>query len=196
MKKELLQQIARTAYNVGFGAKKHFATYDIVEKLPGIIEFLSISIGVLALVCDIFKVKLISAMLIIVGISSIYISKYDKEKDSYNETGKKLLSIFEEMEQLYSKVKLKNEDDDFVKEEEKLKELKEQFHHISISKQILFSDTFAHCKFFCEYKTKIKWIEEELNLNWKDKIPLCKCIYTIVGILFFILMCFICRYYC
>ena len=40
MKKELLQQIARTAYNVGFGAKKHFATYDMVEKLPGIIEFL------------------------------------------------------------------------------------------------------------------------------------------------------------
>lgn len=193
MKKELLQQIARTAYNVGFGAKKHFATYDMVEKLPGIIEFLSISIGILALVFDIFNVKCISAMLIIAGIGSIYISKYDKEKDSYNETGKELLSIFEEMEQLYSKVKIKNEDDGFVKEEEKLKELKEQFHCISISKQILFSDAFAHCKFFWEYKTKIKWIQEEIKLNWTDKIPLCKCIFIMLGILFFIVICFICN---
>ena len=193
MKKELLQQIARTAYNVGFGAKKHFATYDIVEKLPGIIEFLSISIGVLALVCNIFNVKLISAMLIIVGISSIYISKYDKEKDSYNETGKKLLSIFEEMEQLYNRVKSKNEDDNFIEEDEKLKELQKQFHRISISKQILFSDIFAHYKFFWEYKTKIKWVEEELNLNWKDKIPLWNCIFIMLGILFFMLICFICN---
>ena len=192
MKKELLlEQIARTAYNVGFGAKKHFATYDIVEKLPGIIEFLSISIGVLALVCDILNVKLISAMLIIVGISSIYISKYDKEKDSYNETGKKLLSIFERMKTLYNKVS-ENNNDSFIEENQKLQELQKQFHSISISKQILFSNLFAHYKFFWEYKSNIEWIEKELSLKLKDKIPLLDTL-LIVGILFFILICFICN---
>lgn len=41
---ELLKYITDTAYNVGFGAKKHFATYDIVGKMPGFIAFTSISI--------------------------------------------------------------------------------------------------------------------------------------------------------
>ena len=40
---DLLNQIAETAYNVGFGAKKHFATYDMIEKLPGIINFIAIT---------------------------------------------------------------------------------------------------------------------------------------------------------
>lgn len=185
-KEQLLKHIAEISYNVGFGAKKHFATYDIVEKLPGIIEFLSISIGVLALVCDIFNVKLISAMLIIVGISSIYISKYDKEKDSYNETGKKLLSIFERMKTLYNKVS-ENNNDSFIEENQKLQELQKQFHSISISKQILFSNLFAHYKFFWEYKSNIEWIEKELSLKLKDKIPLLDTL-LIVGILFFILI--------
>lgn len=190
-KEQLLKHIAEISYNVGFGAKKHFATYDIVDKLPGIIEFLSISIGVLALICDIFNVKLISAMLIIVGISSIYISKYDKEKDSYNETGKELLSIFERMKTLYNKVS-ENDNDSFIEENQKLQELQKQFHSISISKQILFSNLFAHYKFFWEYKSNIEWIEKELSLKLKDKIPLLD-ILLIVGILFFILICFICN---
>lgn len=190
-KEQLLKHIAEISYNVGFGAKKHFATYDIVEKLPGIIEFLSISIGVLALVCDIFNVKLISVMLIIVGISSIYISKYDKEKDSYNETGKELLSIFEEMKSLYNQVS-ENDNDSFIEENQKLQELQKQFHSISISKQILFSNLFAHYKFFWEYKSNIEWIEKELSLKLKDKIPLLDTL-LIVGILFFILICFICN---
>lgn len=30
---DLLKHIADTGYNVGFGAKKHFATYDITDKV-------------------------------------------------------------------------------------------------------------------------------------------------------------------
>ncbi len=36
----LLKNIAETGYNVGFGGRKHWATYDIVEKVPGFIGFL------------------------------------------------------------------------------------------------------------------------------------------------------------
>ena len=43
---DLLKCIADTGYNVGFGAKKHFATYDLVEKSPGWISFLSIAFGI------------------------------------------------------------------------------------------------------------------------------------------------------
>jgi len=36
MKKDLfLKEVAESGYNIGYAAKKHFATYDIVEKAPG-----------------------------------------------------------------------------------------------------------------------------------------------------------------
>ncbi len=34
-KQTALLQIARTGYDVGFGSKKHFASYDLIEKAPG-----------------------------------------------------------------------------------------------------------------------------------------------------------------
>ena len=46
---DFLKCIAETGYNVGFGAKKHFATYDLVEKSPGWISFISIAFGIYSL---------------------------------------------------------------------------------------------------------------------------------------------------
>ena len=48
-KNEALNYIATCAYNVGYGAKKNLATYDIVEKVPGWISFASIAFGILSL---------------------------------------------------------------------------------------------------------------------------------------------------
>ena len=48
-KQEALKLLATHGYNVGYGAKKHFATYDIVEKAPGAISFASIAFGILSL---------------------------------------------------------------------------------------------------------------------------------------------------
>ena len=72
----LLRSIATTGYNVGFGAKKHFATYDIVEKAPGWIGFISSAVGVLALIYDPLSAKLPSAILVILGICTFYIIPY------------------------------------------------------------------------------------------------------------------------
>ena len=33
-KKQFKKEIAENAYNIGFGAKKHFASYDILTKFP------------------------------------------------------------------------------------------------------------------------------------------------------------------
>ena len=48
-KNDLLKHIAETGYNVGFGAKLHFATYDIVDKTPGLIGFISTAVGIFSL---------------------------------------------------------------------------------------------------------------------------------------------------
>ncbi|TGM23610.1 SLATT domain-containing protein [Leptospira selangorensis] len=77
-KKDLLKNIAESAYNIGFGAKVHFSTFDIVDKIPGFIGFLSLSIGILALFIPIFSAKLLSGSLIILGIISLLIDRYSK----------------------------------------------------------------------------------------------------------------------
>lgn len=96
-KEVLLKRIAESAYNVGFGAKKHFTTYDIASKAPGIIEFLSLAIGVLALCFDVVSTKIVSTCLIIFGIVSIYISKYNESQIEYGITASELTQIFNEM---------------------------------------------------------------------------------------------------
>ena len=45
-KEGLLRGIAETGYNVGIGAKKNFATHDIVQKAPGLIGFISLAVDI------------------------------------------------------------------------------------------------------------------------------------------------------
>ena len=49
MKKDLLTKIAQKAYDISYAANLNFATYDIVNKLPEWIAFLSIIAGILGL---------------------------------------------------------------------------------------------------------------------------------------------------
>lgn len=46
-----------------------------------------------------------------------------------------------------------------------------QYYGASISKQILFSDWYAHYKFFWQYQ--IDWVANQKNFSfWRDKVPL------------------------
>lgn len=45
-KPEAMRFVAKKGY--GFGAKKHFATFDFVEKLPGTIGFIAILFGLVS----------------------------------------------------------------------------------------------------------------------------------------------------
>ena len=185
-KELLLKRIAQSAYNVGFGAKKHFATYVISSKVPGIIEFLSLSIGVLALCFDVVGTKIVSTCLIIFGIVSIYISKYNESQVEYSKTASELTQIFNSMKDLYCDVKSKEHTENLDTDISKLKELEERFYLISRPKQIILSDWFAHYKFFWQWRTHIKWLVDELSLTTKDKIPLSFvviCIFMFVGLL-------------
>ncbi len=171
-KEDFLKQIAQNAYNIGFGVKKHFATFDMIEKLPGILNFLSISIGIFALFIDAINVKNISAILIVFGIIGIYISKYDDKKNDYVTIGARYLNSFDELKTLYFSVKASSSSD-FSSEISRLTEIKRDFNENSISKQMIISDWYAHYKFFWQSSTDIKWIEKELSLTtFKDKVPL------------------------
>ncbi|MFW2611117.1 SLATT domain-containing protein [Aliarcobacter butzleri] len=183
-KEDLLKQIAEIGYNIGFGAKKSFATFDIVDKIPGILNFCALAIGILALVIDELNIKIVSASLIIFGVIGIYISKYDDKKDEYATSGSKITEMFNELKSLYHSVKAKSDDTNFDEDISKMKEIEDKFYSITIPKQILFSDWYAHYKFFWQWATHIKWLESELKLTfWENKIPLSFVVFICVALL-------------
>src|SRR5699024_414212 len=116
MKKEtLLRNIAESGYNVGFGAKKHFMTYDLYRIFPRFISCATICIGIIQLT-NLYKVyvqsdigDLFSALLIIIGIIGLVLGFHGDNKDIYEVTGKKLLSLFNELRSMYNEAKESND---------------------------------------------------------------------------------------
>ena len=167
---DLLKNIAQTGYNIGFGAKKHFATYDMVNKIPGFINFFSLAFGVYALVFDKLSTKTLSAAFLVLGIVGLYISYYDTMKDAYEKSGVKLTQLYNNLGRLYYKVKTAPDEElqEYIRE---LMEIEDQYFEKCISKQIMFSDWYAHYKFFWQHQ--IEWVDEQKHFSiLRDKVPL------------------------
>lgn len=181
-KDNLLKLIAESGYNLGYGAKKHFATFDLVEKLPGWLGFLAFAIGIFALFTPPLASNEMSAVLLIFGIATFYINSYNAEKAQYEESGKCLTDSYNKLRSLYYEVKSLADDSNFseyVARHEKLYE--EAFMH-TLSKQIFLSDWYAHYKFFWQQQTE--WIDEQKNFTFlRDKIPLSFSVAFVIGLL-------------
>lgn len=170
-KSDLLKSIAEKGYDVGFGAKKHFATYDIIEKAPGLISFSSMAFGVFSLAVKGLSTELISAIFIVLGVVGLYISLYDHKKSSYEQSGVALTKLYNELKALYLKVKSIDEESDFSECQKELSDIENRYYPTCISKQILFSNWYAHYKFYWEHQ--IEWVNEQLKFSFfRDKIPL------------------------
>ena len=169
-KPDLLKHIADTAYNVGFGAKKHFATYDMTAKIPGFIGFVSTGVGVFGLVFEVLNAKTLSATFIVLGIMGICITLYDHKKEKYADAGTKLTDLFNRLKALYFNVK-GTQKTDLLEFEQELKAIENEYSKIGISDQMLFSGWLAHYKFFWEHQ--IDWIDEQKHFTFfRDKLPL------------------------
>lgn len=171
MKKEdLLKIIASYGYNVGFGAKKNFASHDIVVKLPSWIGFSTLSIGIIQLGYSNFASnKELSIILILISVISLYISVYNSSTEKFNNEGVRLTEIFNQLKNLYFSVK-SSPKNDFTQEKLEVDKIMKDFYLKTISKQVFLSQWLAHFKFF--YEMQIDWIDEQLNFRfYKDKIP-------------------------
>src|SRR5690625_603332 len=173
-KDSLLKSIAIKGYDVGFGAKKHFATFDLVCKVPNVIALGTIIKSIIHFGFDnpIFINMVLSLFLIFIVIIAIFINQYGNRKNEYIEIGVKINKIYQELRNLYFKV----QGTDSVNKE-KIEELEQvynglihQFHDIGITQQIIFSDWYAHYKFFVQLE--IEWIEEQKVFTFKDKVPM------------------------
>lgn len=162
----LLKTIAETGYNVGFGAKKTFATFDMVEKLPGWIGFASFAIGVYALYVDALASKFPSASLIVAGVGALYFSFY--RTSEYQAAGNEMIQLFNRLRDLYREVE---SGADLTTSRAKLSQIESDFYSITVSKQVFLSDWYAHYKFFAQ--TQIDWMDEQIKFRlWRDMIPL------------------------
>jgi SMODS and SLOG-associating 2TM effector domain 6 len=167
----LLICVAETGYNVGFGAKKNFATHDMVQKAPGLIGFLSLAIGIFALIIESLSSKFVGATLAVLGVASLYITHYDHNKNDYSKEGERLTALFTRLRNLYREVKALSNTDDLTAPRQQLDAIEQDFYSTCVSKQILFSNWYAHYKFFWEQQ--IDWIDEQKKFTfWRDKVPL------------------------
>lgn len=182
---DMLKLIARHGYNVGFGAKKNFATFDLICKASGWISFISLAVGVFALFIPQLATNVVSAILIIFGVATMYIQFYDSDKKSYEAAGIEQTKIFNDLEVIYRNVK-SDPSFDYVKTQESVDLIMNRFYSTVISKQIFGSNWYAHYKFFCEFEQE--WVESELNLTLKDKIPLSLIFFVLIAVVLTILI--------
>ena len=168
-KNEALDYIATCGYNVGYGAKKNLATYDIVEKIPGWISFASIAFGILSL--KYFSANLAShagVFLTIFGVISLYITHFSSIKDKYKDAGTKFTRIYNDLHVSY--LNIKGDEKNIEAELSKVAAYMEEFYNSSIERQILLSDWYAHYKFFVQMQ--IDWVDEQKQFGLlEDKIP-------------------------
>jgi len=185
---DLLKCIAETGYNVGFGAKKHFATYDLVEKSPGWISFISIAFGIYSLAFKELSTSFLSASFTVLGVVGLYVSMYDAKKSDYEKAGIELTKIYNQLRTLYYSVQNKSDSDDLSLLIGEYRQLESQYYSVSLSKQILFSDWYAHYKFFWQHQ--IEWVNEQKKFKFfRDKVPLSFYMFLVVVIVMAI--CFI-----
>jgi len=167
----LLKSIAETGYNVGYGAKKNFATHDIVQKAPGGLGLLSLLVGLYALIWEPLNAKWIAATMVGFGIITLIITHYDDNKGAHATEGERLTALFYRLRDLYRDVQATADGDDLSAYRNSLDAIQNEFWSSNQSKQILFSDWYAHYKFF--WQQQIGWLDEQLEFSfWRDRMPL------------------------
>lgn len=167
----LLKDIAESGYNIGYAAKKHLATYDIVEKAPGWISIISFAFGVLTLVVPQLNNNILAAFLLIVAYAVFYFNSYQDGRLEYSKVGSRLTTIFTTLRSLLYEAKSRDESASFDDIEARYRALLDESQSIGISKQIFLSDWYAHYKFF--WQAERSWLEEYRPFTfWRDKIPL------------------------
>lgn len=172
MKKDLfLREVAESAYNIGYAAKKNFATYDIVEKAPGWISLITLGLGVMALVNPLFEGHTLAALVLIVGVASMYFNSYLDTRREYFDHGEKLTGFFTSLRSIYFEIQSRNDGDNSDDLKQRYEAILTSSQQIKAGKQIFLSDWYAHYKFF--WQAQIGWVDEQLKFRfWRDKMPL------------------------
>lgn len=165
----LKKHIAETAYNVGYSAKLHFSTLEMVEKLPGVISFISMAFGIYALAFSQLSTKFMSCTLLVLGLTGLYITMRNGDKSDYETKGIQLTDLFNELKHLMSEAETSSTDSEAIKD--KLRDIEQRYNNSCASHHIMFATWLAHYKFFWEQQTD--WIQAHRPFGFfRDQVPL------------------------
>ncbi|MGG0052304.1 SLATT domain-containing protein [Bacillus atrophaeus] len=190
-KRTIKKSIAQTAYNIGFGGKKHFLTYDIYRVFPRLISILTTIIGVFQLSIwyesinnekgkDFFSISIIA-----IGIIGLVLDLISDNKEKYNLAGRELLDYFNELRDMYNLIDSEVTEEILQSTEQRRKEIVIEAKNISISNQAILTHWLTNISFFKSMQSH--WIVKELDLKFKDKYPLLH-FETLIFVLIFILV--------
>lgn len=188
MNKELLlKDIAESGYNIGYAAKKHLATYDIVEKAPGWISIISFAFGVLALIIPRLNNNVLAALFLVIAYAVFYFNSYQDTRIKYAEAGTKLTGLFTSLRSLFYEVKSRDESANFDDLCDRYRAMVAESQAAGIGKQIFLSDWYAHYKFF--WQAERSWLEDKRPFTfWRDMIPLSATV-TMIALLIAVASC-------
>lgn len=168
---KLLKELAVTGYNVLYAGKKHFATFDIVEKVPGWITVATLGIGIFALITPELNNKYFAAAVLVVGIASIYFNQFQLQGDKYATTGNVLIGHYNALRGIYNHAQSRDISADVDDLEAKYMDVLGQSERVWKHRHIFLSDWYAHYKIFGQ--AQIGWLDEQLHFKfWRDKMPL------------------------
>ncbi|MFW1742795.1 SLATT domain-containing protein [Acinetobacter johnsonii] len=150
--------------------------------------FISIAFGIYSLAFKELSTSFLSASFTVLGVVGLYVSMYDAKKSDYEKAGVELTKIYNQLRALYYSVQSKSDSDDLTNLISEYQQLESQYYSVGLSKQILFSDWYAHYKFFWQHQ--IEWVDEQKNFSFfRDKVPLS--FYMFLVVLIVMAICFI-----
>lgn len=181
-RESLRKKSARIGYNVGFGSRRHFATYEIIEKVPTYFGVVTFGFGIVFLKYPNTAVSdFIAVLTSIIGGAIVYLNFYANEKDNYEKIGKKLNALYNRTCSIHEKSKTCTKSE-LLSFDSELDIINDELQSLSIHNQVFFSNELAHFKLFGESQSG--WFVEELKLTfWKDKIPAIWRVYAVVVII-------------
>ena len=182
---QLLKEVAKTGYDVLYAAKKHFATYDIVEKAPGWLTISTLGIGIFGLVIPALTNSILSAAILLVGVAAIYFNQFQDQRQKYADAGGSLIRTFNKLRAIYYDVQARSATDELSDLRARYQDALAEAEQVWLHKHIFLSDWYAHYKIF--WQAQIDWLDEQLNFRlFRDKIPLTGTIAVVLVIVFLI----------
>ncbi len=112
-KESLLKQIAEKGYDISFAANLNFATYDIVTGWPPKVSFISLALSIIGLVWPDISTYWTTVPILLMSIACIYTERYSKDINRYGERGRENTHHWNELKELYFRVKNSEEGYDF-----------------------------------------------------------------------------------
>ena len=178
---DLKYRLAELGYNMGYGAKRQFASYDLVEKFPFYFTVFTFAVGIFTLAYpEVGTPKWLSIGILVFSYIMTSVNSYSKSKEGFIESGKRIQECYGRIRNLYIEVDSKEASVVF----REMEEIEAEYHKVSLHKQVFGSDIYAHFKLFGESQSK--WFVKELKLKfWRDMVPaaLYKFIFMVIVIL-------------